>query len=107
MWKFHHLGDLYSINYAQDINAHTHASIIEDGNVFFGIINSNSRIYSRKLLLITHMFRKSLKYPDGDEDVVFEEDEEEEEGYLFAEQGIGPRYLIRLMRNFDHLIIYI
>jgi hypothetical protein len=53
------------------------------------------------------MFRKSLKYPDGDEDVVFEEDEEEEEGYLFAEQGIGPRYLIRLMRNFDHLIIYI
>jgi len=34
------------------------------------------------------IFSKSLQYIDGDEDVVFEEDEEEEEGYLFAGHGI-------------------
>jgi len=34
------------------------------------------------------IFSKSLQYIDGDEDVVFEEDKEEEEGYLFARHGI-------------------
>ena len=39
-------------------------------------------------MLITKILCKSLQYIDGDEDVVFEEDEEEEEGYLFARHGI-------------------
>lgn len=37
--------------------------------------------------MITNMPRKSLQHADGDDDVVFEEDEEEDEGYLFAGEG--------------------
>ena len=33
------------------------------------------------------MSHKSLQYADGDDDVVFEEDEEEDKGCLFAGQG--------------------
>ena len=33
---------------------------------------------------------------DGDEDVIFEEDDEEDEGYFFAGQGIGKIYVIWL-----------
>jgi len=33
------------------------------------------------------MSHKSLQYADGDDDVVFEGDEEEDEGYLFLGQG--------------------
>jgi len=33
---------------------------------------------------------------DGDEDVIFEEDDEEDEGYLFAGQGIGKIQVLRL-----------
>jgi len=31
---------------------------------------------------------------DGDEDVIFKEDDEEDEGYFFAGQGIGKIYVI-------------
>ena len=34
------------------------------------------------------MSHKTLQNADGDDDVVFEEDKEEDEGYLFAGQGI-------------------
>ena len=34
------------------------------------------------------MSHKTLQNADGDDNVVFEEDEEEDEGYLFAGQGI-------------------
>jgi hypothetical protein len=33
---------------------------------------------------------------DGDEDIIFEEDDEEDEGYLFARHGIGKTYVMRL-----------
>jgi len=33
---------------------------------------------------------------DGDENVIFEEDDEEDEGYLFAGQGIGKTQFLRL-----------
>ena len=50
------------------------------------------------------MSHKSLQYADGDDDVVFEEDEEEDKGYLFAGQGIFiKKYLLKI--TFDHLII--
>ena len=40
------------------------------------------------------MSDKSLQYAEVvDNDVVFEEDEEEDEGYLFAGQGIFIKYL--------------
>jgi len=46
------------------------------------------------------MSHKSLQYADGDDDVVFEEDE----GYLFAGQGsFIKKCLLKII--FDHLII--
>jgi hypothetical protein len=39
------------------------------------------------LSYLTHFFVKCTNILDGDEDIIFEEDEEEDEGYLFAGQG--------------------
>jgi len=36
---------------------------------------------------------------DGDENVIFEEDDEEDEGYLFAGQGIGKTQFLRLEKK--------
>ena len=36
---------------------------------------------------------------DGDENVIFEEDDEEDEGYFFAGQGIGKTQFLRLEKN--------
>jgi hypothetical protein len=41
-----------------------------------------------RLSYLTHLFcKKCTNILDGDEDIIFEEDEEEDEGYLFAGQG--------------------
>ena len=50
------------------------------------------------------MSHKTLQNTDGDDDVVFEEDEEEDEGYLFAGQGIFIKKCL-LKITFDKLII--
>ena len=50
------------------------------------------------------MSHKTLQNTDGDDDVVFEEDEEEDEGYLFAGQGISIKKCL-LKITFDKLII--
>jgi len=36
---------------------------------------------------------------DGDENVIFEEDDEEDEGYLFAGQGIGKTQFFQLEKK--------
>ena len=36
---------------------------------------------------------------DGDENVIFEEDDEEDEGYLFAGQGISKTQFLQLEKN--------
>ena len=36
---------------------------------------------------------------DGDENVIFEEDDEEDEGYLFAGQGIGKTQFLQLEKK--------
>ena len=36
---------------------------------------------------------------DGDENVIFEEEDEEDEGYLFAGQGIGKTQFLRLEKK--------
>ena len=36
---------------------------------------------------------------DGDENVIFEEDDEEDEGYLFAGQGIGKAQFLQLEKK--------
>ena len=36
---------------------------------------------------------------DGDEDVIFKEDDEEDEGYFFAGQGIGKTQFLQLEKK--------
>ena len=36
---------------------------------------------------------------DGDENVIFEEEDEEDEGYLFAGQGIGKAQFLQLEKK--------
>ena len=62
--------------------AHTPDSMVEDGIFFIKFILF--------VFLYAIMFPSSYMWPcftDYDEDVIFEEDEEEDEAYFFARQG--------------------
>ena len=62
------------------VQAHTPDSMIEDGNLFIKFIPFLYAI----MFLSSYMW---LCCTDYDEDVIFEEDEEDDEAYFFTGQG--------------------